>query len=52
MVWTPVLPAEVHDDHWEQSEDDRVWYDDQAVDVAEQLLLRHDPTSLPLFSSQ
>ncbi|KAL7621457.1 hypothetical protein AAE478_008780 [Parahypoxylon ruwenzoriense] len=47
MVRTPVEPAEVQESYAAHRELDSVLYDSQAVDVAEQASLMHDPTLLP-----
>jgi hypothetical protein len=46
-VYTPVLPALLHDDHCEQSDVDSDMYELTAVGVAEQADFMHDETDAP-----
>jgi hypothetical protein len=51
-VYTPVDPAALHEDHWEQREDDRELYDVRAVGVAWQAELMQLETEAPWVAEQ
>lgn len=52
MVYTPVEPAALHDDHCEQSDDESELYEVTAVGVAEQADWMQLETEAPWVAEQ